>query len=106
VSPQVQLTTPELPATSRENLSDLSPSSILIEAFFFPKNDLALNENQHRAFEVLWVVNYIGILLRLLQFITGFKKYCHKYSIFNAYEEGTSIHLLQDITETIKIKIL
>lgn len=39
------MTTPSLPATSIGNLSDHSPFSTLIIAFFLPKNTLERNEN-------------------------------------------------------------
>ena len=39
-------TTPDDPATSRENLSDQSPCSILTAAFFFPKKFFALKEKR------------------------------------------------------------
>lgn len=42
----LQTTTPEEPATSSENLSDHSPCSILMLAFFLPKKFLALKENK------------------------------------------------------------
>jgi len=41
----LQLTDPELPATSSENLFDHSLSSILIAAFFLPKKTFGLKEN-------------------------------------------------------------
>jgi hypothetical protein len=42
----LQTTTPEEPATSRENLSDQSPCSTRTAAFFLPKKFLALKENK------------------------------------------------------------
>ncbi|MPC15261.1 hypothetical protein E2C01_008047 [Portunus trituberculatus] len=46
VNDALHSTEPELPTTSRENLSDQSLSSTLTVAFFFPKNAFDLKEKR------------------------------------------------------------